>query len=120
VEYRAAIKRADLVALQQSADLHLYPCIYDELFCIAVAESQVAGAFPVTSDVGSLATTNMGRVIHGSPQDPAWVEVFVRNAVELLTDPKLAQKQEYVREVSRRRFAVENIIRQWDERVFNG
>jgi glycosyltransferase involved in cell wall biosynthesis len=120
VEYRAAIKRADLVALQQSADLHLYPCIYDELFCIAVAESQVAGAFPVTSDVGSLATTNMGRVIHGSPQDPTWVEVFVRNAVELLTDPKLAQKQEYVREVSRRRFAVENIVRQWDERVFNG
>ena len=44
-----------------------------ELFCIAVAESQVAGAFPVTSDVGSLGTTNMGRVIHGHPSDPTRV-----------------------------------------------
>lgn len=120
VEYKAAVKRDELINIQLSADLHTYPCIYDELFCIAVAESQVAGAFPVTSDMGSLATTNMGRVIHGHPQDSAWMDVFVKNVVELLTDEHLKQKQEYVREVSRKRFSVENIIRQWDERVFNG
>lgn len=119
VIYKAAIKRDELIREQLSADLHVYPCVYDELFCIAVAESQVAGAFPVTSDVGSLGTTNMGRVIHGHPSDPAWVEVFVKNVVELLTDPKLADKQNYVREVSRKRFNVENIVRQWEERVFN-
>jgi glycosyltransferase involved in cell wall biosynthesis len=120
VEYRAAIKRSELVKVQMSADLHLYSAIYDELFCIAVAESQVAGAFPVTSDVGALATTNMGRVIHGNPQDPAWIDVFVKNSVELLVDPKLKQKQEWVREVARKRFSVEHIIRQWDEKIFNG
>jgi glycosyltransferase involved in cell wall biosynthesis len=119
VEYRAAIKRSDLVQLQLSADMHLYPNIYDELFCISVAESQVAGAFPVTSDIGALATTNMGRVIHGHPQDPAWVEVFVKNAVELLTDPKLADKQRYVREVAKKRFSVENVLNQWEEKIFN-
>lgn len=104
VEYRAAIKRSELVKVQMSADLHLYPCVYDELFCIAVAESQVAGAFPITSDVGSLGTTNMGRVLHGNPQNPDWVDLFVKNSVELLTDPKLAQKQEWVREVSKKDF----------------
>ena len=119
VEYRAAIKRADLIQVQKSADLHVYPCIYDELFCIAVAESQVAGAFPVTSDVGALATTNMGRIIHGNPQDPTWVEVFVKNTVELLTDPKLAQKQEWVQEVSKKRFSVEKILQKWETEIFN-
>lgn len=118
VTYRAAVNRNELIKIQLSADLHTYPCIYDELFCISVAESQVAGAFPVSSDKGSLATTNMGRVIHGNPQDPAWVEVFVKNVVELLTDPKLSQKQEWIREVAKNRFAVENIVRKWDEEIF--
>ena len=116
--YKAAVKRDELIKIQLEADLHTYPCVYDELFCIAVAESQVAGAFPVTSDVGSLGTTNMGRVIHGHPSDPRWVDVFVKNVVELLTDPKLSQKQEWVREVAKKRFSVECIIRQWDEQVF--
>jgi len=120
VEYRAAIKRSELVKVQMSADLHVYPCVYDELFCIAVAESQVAGAFPVSSDVGALATTNMGRVLHGHPQDPAWVEIFVKNVVELLTDPKLAQKQEWVREVAKKRFSVEKILTKWNDEVFYG
>ena len=120
VEYKAAVKRSDLVNIQLSADLHIYPCVFEELFCIAVAESQVAGAVPVTSDVGALATTNMGRVIHGHPQDPAWVEVFVKNVVEFLTNPKLLEeKQNYVQEVAKKRFSVENIVRQWDERIFS-
>lgn len=118
VTYRAAVKRDELIKIQLSADLHTYPCIYDELFCISVAESQVAGAFPVTSDVGSLGTTNMGRVLHGNPQDPRWVDVFVQNTVELLTDPKLSQKQEWIREVAKKRFSVEHIIRKWDEEIF--
>ena len=118
INYRAAVNREELIKIQLGADIHLYPCIYDELFCIAVAESQVAGAFPITSDVGSLGTTNMGRVIHGNPHDPSWVEVFVKNAVELLTDPHLDKKQEYVREVSRKRFSVENIVRLWEDKVF--
>ena len=120
VEYRAAIKRSDLVKVQLSADLHIYPCVYDELFCIAVAESQVAGAFPVTSDVGSLGTTNMGRVLHGNPQNPDWIELFVKNTVELLTDPKLKQKQEWVREVAKKRFSVEKILTKWNDEVFFG
>jgi glycosyltransferase involved in cell wall biosynthesis len=115
VKYLAAVNRADLIKIQQSADLHVYPCVYDELFCIAVAESQVAGAFPVTSDVGALSTTNMGRVIHGNPQDPKWVEVFVQNVVELLTDSKLSQKQEWIREVAKKRFSVEKILQKWEE-----
>lgn len=118
VEYKAAINRSELIQIQQSADLHIYPCVYDELFCIAVAESQVAGAYPITSDVGALGTTNMGRLIHGNPHDPAWVEIFVKNVVEFLTDPKLPQKQEWISQVARKRFSVEKILEKWDKEIF--
>lgn len=119
VIYRAAISREELIRVQMEADLHLYPCVYDELFCISVAESQVAGAFPVTSDTGSLATTNMGRVLHGNPQDPKWQDTFVRNVVELLRDPKLPEKQGWIRDVSAKRFSVEGIVKTWRREVFS-
>ncbi len=118
ISYRGAIKREELVKIQMEADIHLYPCIFEEQFCISVAESQVAGAFPISSDAGALKTTNMGRVLYGNPEDPNWQDIFVKNSVELLTDPKLPEKQEWLREVSRKRFSIEHIIRQWDEKVF--
>lgn len=118
VTYRGAVKRDELIKIQQEAEIHLYPCIFEEQFCISVAESQVAGVFPLTSDAGALATTNMGWKITGNPQNSDWQNVFVAKAVELLTDPKLQQKQEWIREVSKNRFSIENVLRQWEERVF--
>lgn len=119
VTYRAAVKRDELIQIQLSADIHTYPCVYDELFCISVAESEVAGTFPITSDVGALDTTNMGIKVHGNPSDPAWIDIFVKNVVEKLTDPKLKDKQEWIREVAKKRFSVENIINQWEEKAFS-
>jgi glycosyltransferase involved in cell wall biosynthesis len=119
ITYRSAVKRGELVQIQQEAEVHLYPSIFEEMFCISVAESQVAGVFPITSDTGALATTNMGRVIHGNSQEPLWQDIFVKNAVEILTDPKLPQKQEWIKEVSRKRFSIENILGQWEEKAFS-
>lgn len=115
VQYKGAVKREELVQIQMEADLHLYPGTYDELFCIAVAESQVAGAFPLTSDYGALPTTNMGQTLHGIPTNPDFIQLFVDKAVELLNDPLLYERQEYVRETARNRFSLENILKQWDK-----
>lgn len=120
VIYKGAVRRDDLIKIQMEAEIHLYPCIFEEQFCISVAESQVAGVFPITSDYGALSTTNMGRVLHGNPQDSSWQDRFVNNAVECLTDPKLKDKQEYVQECAKRRFSIENILNQWEEKVFCG
>lgn len=119
VIYRGAIPRHELVQIQLEADLHLYPSIFMEQFCISVAESQVAGVFPITSDCGALSTTNMGKVIHGNAQDPHWQDIFVSNAIEFLTDPQLHNKQEWLREVAKRRFSIEKILEQWEQKVFS-
>lgn len=121
VSYFGAVNRRQLIKYQLEADLLLYPCTYDELFCIAVAEAQVAGAIPVTSQFGAIRTTNeFGVQIAGSPYEPAFIETFVRTAVELLNDPCLKEKQEEMKEKAKKRFALDRILDLWDEKVFNG
>lgn len=116
VTYKGAVSRKELIQTQMEAEIHLYPCIYEELFCISVAESQVAGALPITSDAGALSTTNMGVLLHGNPVMPDFVQLFVDNAVEFLTnDTARKKRQEYVREVAMRRFSLERVLEQWDK-----
>jgi len=85
VEYLGKVSRGTLVHHQLSAGLHLYPCVYPELFCISVAESQVAGAFPVTTDMGALATTNQsGIVIKGDPRTAGIQNKLIQAASSIL------------------------------------
>lgn len=117
--YVGAVTRDKLIEYQLSADLLLYPCVYDELFCIAVAEAQVAGAIPVTSQVGAVKTTNsFGFQIEGSPYNPAFVEKFAETAVKLLTDPGLELIRADVIKSAIGRFSPERILKEWDEKVF--
>ena len=67
VAFLGAIPRRTLIQEELKADVQAYPCTYDELFCISNAEAQCAGIYPVTSDMGALATTNMGRIVPGNP-----------------------------------------------------
>jgi hypothetical protein len=67
------------------SDLMVYPCTYDELFCISAAECQVAGAVPITSDMGALVTTNLyGKIIHGDPNSPEWQARFATEVIQTL------------------------------------
>lgn len=120
VSYVGAVKRQQLIQYQQEAQLLLYPCTYDELFCITVAEAQVAGAYPITSKYGSLPTTNeFGTQIAGAPTDPKFIEAFVVEAVSTLLDPDLPEKQLAMQKKARKRFDLEGILQQWEKKVFN-
>ena len=120
VTYLGAVKRKSLIQEQLAADFHLYPCIYDELFCISVAESQAVGAYPITSNFGSLPTTNMGIRIEGNPYSPQWIEEFVHETVRLMKNrPLLEKRQEYVMDRARGRFHIDRILEQW-ENIFSG
>lgn len=119
VIYRGAIPRRDLVAEQEKAQLHLYPCVYDELFCISVAESQVAGAVPVTSDVGALKTTNMGVHVVGNPYDKKWTAAFVEQVVELLRDQvKLEKLGSKIQIKALKRFDPDEVLGKWESIFF--
>jgi beta-1,4-mannosyl-glycoprotein beta-1,4-N-acetylglucosaminyltransferase len=114
IQVLGAIRRDKLVEEQLKAQLLVYPSSYEgeELFCIAVAESQVAGNWPVTYDRGALRTTNMGTLV---PEVP---EVFVNAVVENLLDPTLAQRQKELQAKAISRFNVERIMDEWKTKVF--
>jgi len=116
VTYRSAVCRNELLKIQLEAEYHLYPCVYDELFCIAVAESQVAGAVPITSSTGALQTTNrFGHKIEGNPSNGDFISNFVDTTVRLMLD----ENKPDIRTASFDSFGIDKILDDW-EKVFNG
>ena len=90
-----------------------------ELFCVSMAEAQYAGAYPVSSDIGALNTTNMGCVLPGNPEESAWHHQCIDKIVELLTDRKeLVNRQGEVVIKAFQRFHPDTVLSQWEERVF--
>jgi len=113
VFYLGAVTRARLIDEQLKAQLFVYPCIYDELFCIACAEAQVAGALPITTGQGALRTTNMGHILteKSIPETLLW----------LLNNPDILKaEQDKVQKLSIKRFNPLSIASQWDKLVFGG
>lgn len=120
VSFLGAIGRRQLVEEQMRAQIHSYSCLYEELFCYAVAECQVAGALPVTSDIGALSTTNMGVRITGNPHSNEWREAFVTSIIHILNSPDLGERQKHLQYEAVKRFSLERIMKQWEEEVFCG
>lgn len=112
VIYKGAVKRDELLKIQSEAEFHLYPGIYPELYCISVAESQVAGALPITSTTGALRTTNrFGHKIDGNPTNPEFMNTFADTVVSLM---KLENRTD-IRTQARNEFGLDRILEQWDE-----
>jgi glycosyltransferase involved in cell wall biosynthesis len=121
VVFIGAIPRRRLILEQLTADIYAYPNIYEELFCVSCAEAQACGAYPITSGVGALQTTNMGTIIEGNPQDgrSGFLKKFSNEIIDSLSSREaLALRQKAVKKKAIERFRPENILRQWDEKVF--
>jgi glycosyltransferase involved in cell wall biosynthesis len=119
VNYLGAIPRGRLIEEQMKADLLVYPCNYEELFCVAVAEAQCLGAYPVTSDAGALETTNMGTIVYGNSDHISCDDQFANTVVALLEDRKVLEVKRADNKLkAKMRFAPANILEQWETKVF--
>jgi glycosyltransferase involved in cell wall biosynthesis len=122
VHFLGAVPRARLIEEQLSADIFAYPNIYDELFCVSCAEAQVCGAYPVTSGIGALSTTNMGTIIGGDPRDgrSTFLRKFTERILEYLDNRDvLEERREEIRKKAIERFSPDTILKQWDEKIFS-
>ena len=120
VTYRGAINRKDLVQLELESQIHINPNIYEELFMISMAETQVAGAYPVSSTTGAIKTTCMGTLIDGNPGSPDWQDECADYVVELLKDQNcLNGFSKDVQQKALERFSLKNILNQWEQKVFS-
>ena len=121
VQFIGAVKRQRLIEEQLKAEIFAFPNVYDELFCVSLAEAQCCGVYPITSEIGALKTTNLGTLITGDPRNPrdGFNKHFVDAIVNLLEDRKaLKEKQINVQREALERFHPDNILEQWNEKVF--
>jgi hypothetical protein len=112
VTFLGAVPRPRLVEEQLKAEVLPYPCSYNELFCYAVAECEVAGALPITPRIAALETTNNG-----------WFstkEDFADTVIKALnTNPEAVSVSRTVfTKLARQRFSPERILKEWDTKVF--
>jgi glycosyltransferase involved in cell wall biosynthesis len=119
VRFLGAIPRMDMVTEQLLADVQSYPCIYNELFCYSIAECQVAGAYPVTSSVGAVETTNMGTQVGGNPADPRWADLYVSTVIDVMTNPHLKEMQRDTQQLAKERFSLDKIMKKWDSVLYD-
>jgi glycosyltransferase involved in cell wall biosynthesis len=119
-EFLGAVTRTRLVLEQLKASVMAYPCTYDELFCIAVAEAQVAGIYPITTDTGALSTTNMGTVVKWNSLDSRGDELFVNTVLSNVNAPDFAERCRKVQERALKRFHPDTIISYWESEILRG
>lgn len=117
----AALHREDYLKELCKAEMLFYPhqARNPELFCLSIVEAQYAGAYPISSDVGALGSTNMGCVLPGNPDDVSWQTNCVNKTIELLTNRnELVNKQNGVIKKAYDRFHPNTVLEQWESKVF--
>lgn len=121
VLFLGAVERKRLVKVQCEAQIHLFPCTYEELFCISSAECQTAGAYSMTSTSGALETTNQyGLQFPGNPEDPGWQKSYTAAVIAAALDQdNLTKEAQKGAKLARQRFNWETICDEW-ERVIDG
>jgi len=77
VEYSPCIDREELLEHIQDAAFYIHPNVWEETFCVSLAEAMACGCFPITTDMGALPETSngMGRYIPMSGQNTSrgWI-----------------------------------------------
>lgn len=92
VEYSQAISHKDLAKEFSTASVLAYPNIWEETFCVTLAEAMASGCIPVISDIGALEETSLGysSVVHmdGINTTVGWVvsENFINEFAEAIIE----------------------------------
>jgi len=117
--FLGAVDRRRLIQEQLQAELFVYPCTYEELFCLALAEAQVAGAYPITTKIGALETTNMGTLVNWNANDPRGDREFVRVIQETINDrDEFERRRLAITKLAKERFDPKQIAEYWVEEIF--
>jgi len=117
----AALPRKEYLNELCKAEVLFYPhqAVNPELFCISMAEAQFASAYPLSSDVGALRTTNMGTTVSDKLHEKDWHVKCINELVELLSNrDELIKKQNDVHKKALERFHPDTVLDQWEKKVF--
>lgn len=61
VLYSPCIHREELIAHVKDAAFFVHPNVWEETFCLSLAEAMACGCYPIVSDIGALKEVSFGR-----------------------------------------------------------
>jgi glycosyltransferase involved in cell wall biosynthesis len=120
IYFLGAVNRKRLLEEQMKAEYCLYPGSYPELFCIAVAELQYAGVNCITSNIGALATTNMGTVVPVDASNAHNDKLFIDALMAVHDDPNRSLKRGALQQYAAQRFCLDTILDYWEANILKG
>lgn len=122
VHFLGKVSRKELVYHQLTSEIMVYPCNYDENFCVSAAECLAAGTPVITSDIGAIRTTvnGDGLIIEGKPGTSEYDNEFVSQTIGLLTNPeKLHSFALKTKEHAHKRFDWKILAKQWESLLYS-
>jgi glycosyltransferase involved in cell wall biosynthesis len=123
------LSHKDVAKLMKASDVFAYPCHFEEIFCIAAAKAQMAGAVPVvavsdsclreTVGIGVQVTGSMKREAirpEGSPSFDDVLGKYKDELIKFLKDDKLRDNvRQQAMDYARKTFSWPKVAEAWEE-----
>jgi glycosyltransferase involved in cell wall biosynthesis len=130
VEYSQAVDQEELIPHYQESAFFVHPNIWEETFCVAMAEAMKCGAYPIITNIGALSEvageSNASIVpIEGNPTSKGYqvTDNFINNFIEAccISLDYFDKDQPYYHEVSKiisdyvtEKYNWKTIAQQWE------
>jgi predicted O-methyltransferase YrrM len=90
------VTKSVLTSYFQESEYWMYPCIFEETFCLTAMEAAVNGCFVITNGLAALGETvgNRGLIIPGNPLTLSWQNECLLQLSKLTEDFKQTKIQE--------------------------
>jgi predicted O-methyltransferase YrrM/tetratricopeptide (TPR) repeat protein len=82
------VSKAELAVAWSKADIWLYPCIFEETFCLTALEAAATKTLAISCPLAALDETigDRGVLIPGSPLSKEWQESAISKLIEIISD----------------------------------
>lgn len=115
-QFLGRVSRPDLIRYQLESMGQPYPCTYEEMFCIAVAECSAAGAVPVSTQIGAVPQTlgDPSRIV--GPPDGDFAQRVAARMLEVYGDADVMRRT--IEESWR--YSLVTIANHWESLFYEG
>lgn len=90
--FHGQLGRENLARQLNMFKVFLYPCTFEETFCLTILEAMAAGCVPITTSIADLPNIvengKTGYIVEGNPKDYMWQHHAADMVQELLTNSK--------------------------------
>jgi predicted O-methyltransferase YrrM/glycosyltransferase involved in cell wall biosynthesis len=83
------VSKKDLAEAWNKSDIWLYPCIFEETFCLTALEAAATKTLAISCPLAALQETidDRGILIEGNPLDKEWQDKTIDKLIEIINNP---------------------------------